>query len=548
MADRRQRANRGGADARVAVAEHAADVRDPLLRDVAAHVAKRRQRAPANLRRLVVQEQRRHEIALVERFEDVDGVDDPRRIGVRQLLHERFDRRELRSAQPQFLRLDHAGGDAAAERGQVFALRAERHEVPDDRQSQADETELIPREPEAPRLNQHEHQQRREPARQPIDRDVHKRFHFLAQLRRERKEEHLAGRLVDRVAEGLVHHPRDRRGPEDFVEQDERGSGGEVGRQDEEGEADAEISMDAWRDPDLDHERGERRIEANLREETADGIFLPGALEDLGRHVHLLVEQQCAKRSETDHRRDQLNLPRFAEQRECAGEADATLFDVPRADRRGLRLAPENDRDDGHAGEEGECAPQQQGVGADRLDDRGGQERARHAAEHHASADEPKQPLRLSRIVDAVGQRPELADQQDAEERAPDIERDRHPVAGAPEERPEHDHHRRHAGLCDRQRPAAGQDADQPRVAEHQHADEQARAEDDPRHVHGAQAGDQLRAGQRLNDVVRRHGQEGVGEHQEHRRRFLATYVGDAPDDPMKKRHIGTAYAMQKLK
>ncbi len=122
MADRRQRPNRGGADARVAVAEHAADVRDPLLRDVAAHVAKRRQRAPADFRRLVVEQQRRHEIALVERLEDVDGVDDPRRIGVRQLLHERFDRRELRSAQPQFLRLDHAGGDAAPERGQVFAL------------------------------------------------------------------------------------------------------------------------------------------------------------------------------------------------------------------------------------------------------------------------------------------------------------------------------------------------------------------------------------------------------------------------------------------
>ena len=122
VADRRQRPNCGGTNARVAVAEHATDVRDPLLCDVAAHVAKRRQRAPADLRRLVVEEQRRHEIALVERLEDVDGVDDPRRIGVRQLLHQCFDRRELRSTQSHFLRLDHAGGDAAAERGQVFAL------------------------------------------------------------------------------------------------------------------------------------------------------------------------------------------------------------------------------------------------------------------------------------------------------------------------------------------------------------------------------------------------------------------------------------------
>ena len=42
MADRRQRPNRGGADTGVAVAEHAADVRDRLLGDVAAHVAERR--------------------------------------------------------------------------------------------------------------------------------------------------------------------------------------------------------------------------------------------------------------------------------------------------------------------------------------------------------------------------------------------------------------------------------------------------------------------------------------------------------------------------
>ena len=75
----RQRPDRGGANAGVAIAEHAPDVRDPLLRDVAAHVAKRRQRTPADLWRLVVEEQRRHEVALVERLEDVDGVNHARR-------------------------------------------------------------------------------------------------------------------------------------------------------------------------------------------------------------------------------------------------------------------------------------------------------------------------------------------------------------------------------------------------------------------------------------------------------------------------------------
>ena len=36
--------------------------------------------------------------------------------------------------------------------------------------------------------------------------------------------------------------------------------GSEAGRQDEEREADAEIPMNAWRDPDLNHERGDRNV------------------------------------------------------------------------------------------------------------------------------------------------------------------------------------------------------------------------------------------------------------------------------------------------
>ena len=50
LTDRRQRPDRGGTHTGVAVAEHAADVRDPLLGDVAAHGAERRQRPPPHLR------------------------------------------------------------------------------------------------------------------------------------------------------------------------------------------------------------------------------------------------------------------------------------------------------------------------------------------------------------------------------------------------------------------------------------------------------------------------------------------------------------------
>ena len=109
-----------------------------------------------------------------------------------------------------------------------------------------------------------------------------------------------------------------------------------------------------------------------------------------------------------------------------------------------------------------------------------------------AAADEAEQPLGLARVVDAVGERPELADEQGAEKEAPQIERHRHPLGPCSEERPEENHDAGHDGLRDGQRPAPGQHADQPRVAQHEHADDQARPEDHPGHVDRAQAGDQF--------------------------------------------------------
>ncbi len=54
--------------------------------------------------------------------------------------------------------------------------------------------------------------------------------------------------------------------------------------------------------------------------------------------------------------------------------------------------------------------------------------RAHRAAEARATADEAEQPLGLPRIVDVVGQRPELADQQHRQDQPDDVERDRDPV------------------------------------------------------------------------------------------------------------------------
>ena len=108
----------------------------------------------------MVEQQRRDEVALVERLEHVDRVDDAGRVRMRQLLHERFDRRQIAAAQPHFGGHDVAPLDALAERPEVALARAERHEDPHDRHREAGVAEPLPVELQAPRLDEHEQQQR----------------------------------------------------------------------------------------------------------------------------------------------------------------------------------------------------------------------------------------------------------------------------------------------------------------------------------------------------------------------------------------------------
>ena len=117
-----------------------------------------------------------------------------------------------------------------------------------------------------------------------------------------------------------------------------------------------------------------------------------------------------------DHERDNLDLLRLPQQLERPLERDACLLLVGGSGAiwTAAFSLSEDRRDERHAGDQGESAPQQQRVGADGLDDEGGQARAGHAAEHDAAADEPEQPLGLPGIVDAVGEGPELADDKDA--------------------------------------------------------------------------------------------------------------------------------------
>ncbi len=279
--------------------------------------------------------------------------------------------------------------------------------------------------------------------------------------------------------------------------------------------------MDPRSDPDLDHEGGQRQVETDLREEGADRVGLAAPLEHLGRHVELLIDQRRAERTERDDDGDELDLPRFAQQREGAREADAALLLGRR--RRGSRvpLALDNDRDDARAGDQRDGAAEQKCARCRCRGWRRGDRGAGHPAERDTAADEPEHPLGLARVVHAVGQRPELTDEQHAQQQAPQIEGDRHPFAAPLEQNPETHHDSGHADLCDRQRPAPWQCSDHARVGHHEDADDEARPENDPGDVHRAETGDQLRSRQRLNDVVRGHAEERIGEHQADARRFF---------------------------
>ena len=94
-----------------------------------------------------------------------------------------------------------------------------------------------------------------------------------------------------------------------------------------------------------------------------------------------------------------------------------------------------------------------------------------------AAADEAEEPLGLPRIVDGVGQRPELADEQDGEDEAEQVERRRHPLLAGLKQPPEHHQDHDEARLRHRDDPARRQQRRGLDVALHDHADEQTGAE-----------------------------------------------------------------------
>ena len=207
-------------------------------------------------RPLVVQEERRHQIAFVERLEHVDGVEHAALVRVCQLLDECFDTRPVGNRRAPIEA--HVVGlhvpllDAAAEGRHVLALGADRHDEPDRHQHEAGIRELRPVDAEAPRLDQDEQDNRAEAPCHAIDRHVDERLRACFHVDRERKIEHLAGRSVDVVAERLIERPAKRRRARGRETQNDPATQRQAHREDEQREADPEIPMDAARQADLE--------------------------------------------------------------------------------------------------------------------------------------------------------------------------------------------------------------------------------------------------------------------------------------------------------
>ena len=203
----------------------------------------------------------------------------------------------------------------------------------------------------------------------------------------------------------------------------------EADRQDHQREPDAEIAVDLAGQPDLD--RRSRSIDVHSRTLARNAVIESVAPAPLLRgrgHVQLLLDDRRADRREADHERDDLQMFRLAQQLERFGRADP-FFVLRPPRRRSARPFPPEDR----------ARPARRSISISvplissmlvvpirvgvRLQDR----RPGDAAERRAAADEPEQPLGLPRVVDQIRQRPELADEQDAEEQRHQVEGDRDP-------------------------------------------------------------------------------------------------------------------------
>ncbi len=220
---------------------------------------------------------------------------------MRQLLDQGLDGGEVGGLEPDLAGLHVLLDDAAAERRHVLGAGAQREEDPQHHDRQAGVAQLLPGEPQAPVLDQHQDQQGAGALRQPIDGDVDEGLGAVLHVGGQRQEQDLAGGLVDRVAQRRVEHAGHPRRPQRADGEHEDARGAQADREDHQREADAEQAMDAARQRHLDEEPDERQVDRDLRQERGDAVGVGLALGFGRRHVELLFDDGGADGGKRDH-------------------------------------------------------------------------------------------------------------------------------------------------------------------------------------------------------------------------------------------------------
>ena len=408
--------------------------------------------------------------------------------------------------------------------------RDQRRGDPERHDREAGVAQAPPVEAETPRLDQHEQQQGGCRFGKPVDRDVDEQLRPVLEIRRQRQEQHLARRLVDRIAQRGVEDSRHGRCPQRAENEDDEGRRAEAKRQQQQRGGESERPMQTAGERHLHDEPGDGNIDGHFGEERGDRRRLQPA----EGHVQLLLDDRRPSGGEADHQRGDGQVLRGAKQPERFAPADAFAFDLAGT---GGRIVRRNDLQHDHdAGRQHDGADEKQ-IHADVFDDQGRDARAERAAQAGAAADEAEQPLRLPRVVDVVGQRPELADEDDAEHLAEEVEGGADPVRTGLEQRPEDDEQDDDARLGERDDQPPRHASHAARVGVHHSANDDAAGELDVRQVVGAEAGDELRPRQRLEDVVGRHRQQRVDEHQQCDPTFAGAQRDERVERASQQRH-----------
>ena len=181
--------------------------------------------------------------------------------------------------------------------------------------------------------------------------------------------------------------------------------------------------MNPARGHHLQDESNDRGVENDLREERGDGGVALVALERLGRHVQLLFHDRGAGGGARDGKGEDADVSRLQQQLDRLASADAR-FVHDGAD----RMTSADHDDNGQASAESERTHQHEVRRADCVDIGRDDGSPGGASQAGACADEAEQPLGLTGVVDVVRQRPELADQENAEDLPEQVEADGHPL------------------------------------------------------------------------------------------------------------------------